>query len=56
MMTKYEISLPAGETEVIKLDKLSREKLQEMLEIATDVENYEMCEVLQKYIDDYEEN
>lgn len=53
-MTKYEISLPGGETSVINLDELSKEKLQEMLEIATDVENYEICKVLQKYIDKHE--
>lgn len=41
-MKIIEISLE-GRTEEIKLNELSKNELEHMLEIAIDFENYEMC-------------
>lgn len=36
---------------VIKLNELNRSELENMIEIALEFENYEMCTHLKKYID-----
>ena len=50
-MKYFEISLEGGEDQVIHLNELPKDKLQEMLEMALEFENYEMCAHLKKYID-----
>jgi hypothetical protein len=50
-MKYFEIVLEGGEDEVIDLKELPKDKLQEMLVISLEFENYEMCAHLKKYID-----
>lgn len=47
---KFEIILEGGEDVVIHLNKLSKDELQNMINIALEFENYEMCAHLKKYI------
>jgi hypothetical protein len=50
-MNRFEISIPEGETQVIRLNELSKPELQQLLDIALEYENYEMCAHLKKYMD-----
>ena len=50
-MKYFEIVLEGDGYEVINLKELPKDKLQEMLYIALEFENYEMCAHLKKYID-----
>ena len=47
----YVITLEGGE-EVITLRELDTTKLKEMMQIALEFENYEMCSIIQKIIND----
>jgi hypothetical protein len=49
-MNKFEVILD-GKEEVIHLNKLNKDELQNMINIALEFENYEMCAHLKKYID-----
>jgi hypothetical protein len=49
-MNKFEIILEAKEEE-INLKKLPKKELQNLIEIALEYENYEMCAYLKKIID-----
>jgi hypothetical protein len=46
----YELSLP-GKQVSIKIEDLSIEQLNDLIEIAIDAENYEMCAQLKEVID-----
>ena len=49
MKTKYVITL-GGREDVINLRELDTTKLEEMIQIALEFENYEMCCIIQKII------
>jgi hypothetical protein len=49
MKTKYVITLE-GREDVINLRELDTTKLEEMIQIALEFENYEMCCIIQKII------
>jgi hypothetical protein len=42
------VSLSGGREEVINLRELDKTKLEEMIQIALEFENYEMCCIIQK--------
>ena len=44
------VSLSGGREEVINLRELDKTKLEEMIQIALEFENYEMCCIIQKII------
>jgi hypothetical protein len=50
-MKYFEMTLKGGEYKEINLKELPKDRLQEMLNMALEFENYEMCAHLKKYID-----